>query len=191
MDVIQATRKFVETIHANDQTGHDVAHIERVVRLVKRLMENEPVDRTGLLLAAYLHDVEDHKLGRPKGLVKQHLASLDITEERASFVEALIDEVSFSKGMTPTTRESEILQDADRLDAIGAIGIARTFQFAGSRGTPLDVSEDSAIQHFQDKLLKLASMMHTKEAKRLAHSRHVFMERFYNQFHEEWDGMDT
>ena len=190
MDVIQATRKFVETIHANDQTGHDVAHIVRVVRLVERLMENEPVDRTGLLLAAYLHDVEDHKLGRPKGLVKQHLASLDITEERASFVEALIDEVSFSKGKMPTTRESEILQDADRLDAMGAIGIARTFQFAGSRGTPLDLSEDSAIQHFHDKLLKLASMMHTAKAKQLAMSRHAFMQQFLEQFHEEWDGVD-
>lgn len=191
MDVIQATREFIGTIHADDASGHDVAHITRVVRLAERLMEDEPVNRTVLLLSAYLHDVEDHKLGRPNGLVKQHLSSIDITEEQVDLVMTVIDEVSFSKGKMPTTRESEILQDADRLDAMGAIGIARTFQFAGSRGTPLDLSEDSAIQHFQDKLLKLASMMHTKEAKRLAHSRHVFMERFYNQFHEEWDGMDT
>ncbi|WP_214777513.1 HD domain-containing protein [Exiguobacterium sp. s22] len=190
MDVIQETRKFVETVHANDETGHDFAHIERVVRLVERLMEHEPVDRTGLLLAAYLHDVEDQKLGRPKGLVKQHLATLDITEAQIHFVEALIDQVSFSKGMTPTTRESEILQDADRLDAIGAIGIARTFQFAGSRGTPLDLSAESAIQHFHDKLLKLSSSMHTAKAQQLAMSRHAFMERFLEQFHEEWDGID-
>ena len=190
MDVIQETRKFVETVHANDETGHDFAHIERVVRLVERLMEHEPVNRSGLLLAAYLHDVEDHKLGRPKGLVKQHLATLDITEAQIHFVEALIDEVSFSKGMAPTTRESKILQDADRLDAIGAIGVARTFQFAGSRGTPLDLSAESAIQHFHDKLLKLASMMHTAKAKQLAMSRHAFMERFLEQFHEEWDGID-
>ena len=190
MDVIQATKAFVEQIHAEDNTGHDTAHIERVVRLVERLMEDEPVDETVLILAAYLHDVEDHKLGRPKGLVNQHVTSLEITEEQANLVLTLIDEVSFSKGIQPTTRESEILQDADRLDAIGAIGIARTFQYAGSRGTKLDLSGQSAIQHFQDKLLNLASRMHTAKAKQLAMSRHAFMERFLVQFHEEWDGED-
>ncbi len=190
MDVIQATREFIGTIHADDASGHDVAHITRVVRLVERLMEDEPVNRTVLLLSAYLHDVEDHKLGRPNGLVKQHLSSIDITEEQVDLVMTVIDEVSFSKGKMPTTRESEILQDADRLDAMGAIGIARTFQFAGSRGTPLDLSEDSAIQHFQDKLLMLASMMHTAKAKQLAMSRHAFMQQFLEQFHEEWDGVD-
>ena len=190
MDVIQATREFIGTIHADDASGHDVAHITRVVRLVERLMEDEPVNRTVLLLSAYLHDVEDHKLGRPNGLVKQHLSSIDITEEQVDLVMTVIDEVSFSKGKMPTTRESELLQDADRLDAMGAIGIARTFQFAGSRGTPLDLSEDSAIQHFQDKLLKLASMMHTAKAKQLAMSRHAFMQQFLEQFHEEWDGVD-
>ncbi|WP_214797932.1 MULTISPECIES: HD domain-containing protein [unclassified Exiguobacterium] len=191
MNVIQETKQFIETIHANDSSGHDVAHVERVVRLVERLMENEPVNRTVLLLAAYLHDVEDHKLGRPKGLVKQHLSSIDITDEQVNLVMAVIDEVSFSKGKTPTTRESEILQDADRLDAIGAIGTARTFQYAGSLGTPLDLAETSAVQHFQDKLLKLAGNMHTEKAKRLAMSRHTFMQRFLKQFHEEWDGIDT
>lgn len=190
MDVIQATREFIGTIHADDASGHDVAHITRVVRLVERLMEDEPVNRTVLLLSAYLHDVEDHKLGRPNGLVKQHLSSIDITEEQVDLVMAVIEEVSFSKGKTPTTRESEILQDADRLDAIGAIGIARTFQYAGSRKTPLDLSEESAIQHFHDKLLKLASMMHTAKAKELAMSRHAFMQQFLEQFHEEWDGVD-
>lgn len=191
MEMIQTTKQFVEQIHENDHSGHDSAHIERVVRLVERLMEDEPVDKTVLILAAYLHDVEDHKLGRPKGLVKQHLNAIDITEEQANLVLTLIDEVSFSKGREPTTRESEILQDADRLDAIGAIGIARTFQFAGSRGTPLDLSEESAIQHFHDKLLKLASMMHTAKAKQLAMSRHAFMQQFLEQFHEEWDGVDN
>ncbi|WP_214883239.1 MULTISPECIES: HD domain-containing protein [unclassified Exiguobacterium] len=190
MNVIQETKQFIETIHASDSSGHDVAHVERVVRLVERLMENEPVNRTVLLLSAYLHDVEDHKLGRPKGLVKQHLSSIDITEEQANLVMAVIDEVSFSKGKTPTTRESEILQDADRLDAIGAIGIARTFQYAGSLGTPLDLAETSAVQHFQDKLLKLSSSMHTAKAQQLAMSRHAFMEQFLEQFHEEWDGID-
>ncbi|WP_214794714.1 MULTISPECIES: HD domain-containing protein [unclassified Exiguobacterium] len=191
MEMIQTTKQFVEQIHENDHSGHDSAHIERVVRLVERLMEDEPVDKTVLILAAYLHDVEDHKLGRPKGLVKQHLNAIDITDEQANLVLTLIDEVSFSKGREPTTRESEILQDADRLDAIGAIGIARTFQFAGSRGTPLDLSEESAIQHFHDKLLKLAPMMHTAKAKQLAMSRHAFMQQFLEQFHEEWDGVDN
>lgn len=189
MDVIQATREFIGTIHADDASGHDVAHITRVVRLVERLMEDEPVNRTVLLLSAYLHDVEDHKLGRPNGLVKQHLSSIDITEEQVDLVMAVIDEVSFSKGNTPTSRESEILQDADRLDAMGAIGIARTFQFAGSRKTPLDLSEESAIQHFHDKLLKLASMMHTAKAKQIAMSRHAFMQQFLEQFHDLWIGV--
>ncbi|MBR2759381.1 MAG: metal-dependent phosphohydrolase, partial [Exiguobacterium sp.] len=104
MDVIQATREFIGTIHANDASGHDVAHITRVVRLVERLMEDEPVNRTVLLLSAYLHDVDDHKLGRPNGLVKQHLSSIDITEEQVELVMAVIDDVSFSKDKTPTTR---------------------------------------------------------------------------------------
>lgn len=190
-EAVEATHRFVANIHAGDHTGHDLAHIERVVRLAERISEDELVDGLVVTLAAFLHDVEDHKLGRPIGLVRRHLETLPITEGQRRHIATVIEEGSYSKGMAPSTRESAILQDADRLDAIGAIGIARTFQFAGSRGTELYDGERSAIAHFDDKLLKLADGMHTEQAKKMATSRHAFMLAFLKQFEDEWHGVDT
>lgn len=186
MSSLESTYEWIKSIHQADRTGHDVAHLERVQKLVRLLAKDEQVDEELLDLAAWLHDVEDRKLGRPPGLVKRHLESLGLTSDRIARVLTMIDETSFSKGLTPTSRESAILQDADRLDAIGAIGVARTFQYAGATAS----SMQSALRHFDDKLLHLADAMHTERAKRLATERHAFLLAFKHRFEAEWDGLD-
>lgn len=186
------TERYVATLHAGDYTGHDIAHLERVRRLATHLAEGEPVDRLVLTLAALLHDVEDEKLGREKGLVARHLDTLTLEPQQRTHVLIIIEETSFSKGRSPSSRESAILQDADRLDAIGAIGIARTFQFAGSRGSSLYGPDDpaSAVAHFSAKLLRLLDGMHTERAQQIAQERHAFMVSFLDRFEAEWTGQD-
>lgn len=192
IEAIQATERYVSKLHAGDHSGHDMAHLERVRRLAEYLAEGQPVDFPVVILAALLHDVEDEKLGRERGLVARHLETLAVDPQQRAHVLTIIDETSFSKGRPPSSLESAIIQDADRLDAIGAIGIARTFQFAGSRGTPLyDVDDPtSAVAHFNDKLLRLADGMHTERAKRIAQERHAFMVSFLDRFEAEWTGQD-
>ena len=186
------TERYVTKLHAGDHTGHDMTHLDRVRRLAMHLAEGEVVDGLALTLAALLHDVEDEKLGRDKGLVARHLDTLALDPEQRAHVLTMIEETSFSKGRSPSSRESAILQDADRLDAIGAIGIARTFQFAGSRGTALYDPNDatSAVAHFDDKLLRLADGMHTERARQIARERHAFMVSFLDRFEAEWTGQD-
>lgn len=189
--VLEAER-YVTKLHAGDHTGHDMAHLDRVRRLAMHLAEGEVVDGLALTLAALLHDVEDEKLGRDKGLVARHLDTLALDPEQRAHVLTMIEETSFSKGRSPSSRESAILQDADRLDAIGAIGIARTFQFAGARGNALHGEDDptSAVAHFEEKLLRLADQMHTERARRIARERHAFMVTFLDRFEAEWTGQD-
>ncbi|UTT44180.1 HD domain-containing protein [Exiguobacterium aurantiacum] len=186
------TERYVATLHAGDHTGHDMAHLERVRRLAIHLAEGEAVDGLVLTLAALLHDVEDEKLGREAGLVARHLDTLALDPDRREHVLTIIGETSFSKQTDPSTRESAILQDADRLDAIGAIGIARTFQFAGSRGSSLYGEHDptSAVAHFDAKLFRLANQMHTERARQIARERHAFMVTFLDRFEAEWTGQD-
>ncbi|WP_114166012.1 HD domain-containing protein [Exiguobacterium sp. TNDT2] len=186
------TERYVAMLHAGDHTGHDMAHLDRVRRLAMHLAEGEAVDGVVLMLAALLHDVEDEKLGREAGLVARHLDTLALDPDRRAHVLTIIGETSFSKQTDPSTRESAILQDADRLDAIGAIGIARTFQFAGSRGSSLYGENDptSAVAHFDAKLLRLADGMHTERARQIARERHAFMLTFLDRFEAEWTGQD-
>lgn len=189
---ILETEQYVAKLHADDNTGHDMAHLDRVRRMTTHLAEGEAVDGLALTLAALLHDVEDEKLGREKGLVARHLDTLPIDPEQRAHVLTMIEETAFSKGQSPSSRESAMLQDADRLDAIGAIGIARTFQFAGARGNSLHSEGDpkSAVTHFEEKLLRLANQMHTERAKRIAWDRHAFMVTFLDRFEAEWIGQD-
>ncbi|MCC5893229.1 HD domain-containing protein [Exiguobacterium sp.] len=188
-EAVAATERYVGSLHADDRTGHDVAHLERVRRLAETLAEREAVDPLVVTLSALLHDVEDAKLGRPSGLVERHLETFDISALQRRHVMTVVSETSFSKGCDPSSLESAIIQDADRLDAIGAIGIARTFQFAGSRGTAL-YGDASALAHFDEKLLKLADRMHTPRAKQIAAKRHAFLVSFHDRFKAEWTGED-
>ena len=123
-------------------------------------------------------------------MIKAFLESIQVENESIQKVLEIVSQVSFSKGNKPTTIEAEIVQDADRLDAIGAVGIARCFAYGGSVGNilynPYDNSKDaSSVQHFYDKLFKLKDLMNTESAKKIALRRHEYMESFIEEFYQE------
>lgn len=162
-------------------------------------------------MAALLHDIADEKLNpsQEAGLKKVHdfLASQELEREQTEQIMTIIANISFKGGKKSDqtlSLEGKIVQDADRLDAIGAIGIARTMAYSGNKGRPIhDPSmkprenltyedyrkgQDTAIMHFYEKLLKLKDLMNTAEGKRLAQGRHQFMLNYLEQFDAEWDG---
>lgn len=197
MDVLEEAKAFAKEIFAGDAGGHDFDHTMRVFGMATRIAEKEGADVVTVQLAALLHDVDDHKLSpetsegklRAAGYLHSHGVSMDT----ANHILKIIDTISFSAGKgAPETIEGKCVQDADRLDAMGAIGIARTFAFGGSRGRaihdPEGVDKTTSIQHFYDKLLLLKDRMNTETGKELARQRHEYMCRFLAQFYGEWDG---
>ncbi|WP_027409782.1 HD domain-containing protein [Anoxybacteroides tepidamans] len=208
--IIRETEQYVKSILERDSSGHDWWHIDRVRRLGCQLAQQEGANVFVVEMAALLHDVADEKIVGSEEigmrLVREWLARFPMgTEERESVIEA-ISTVSYKggNGKPPRTLEGKVVQDADRLDAIGAIGIARAFMYAGHRGhlmydPALSVREtmtkeeyrhgpSTAIHHFYEKLLKLKDLLHTESAKMLAVRRHQFMEQFLRQFYQEWNG---
>lgn len=200
----------VKELCQHDSSGHDWWHIQRVWNLAKAIGKKEDADMLLVELAALLHDVDDWKLNNDnhenlpnarKILLEQSVSS-DIVET----VITIINQVSF-KGAgvetKPTTTEAMVVQDADRLDAIGAIGVARTFAYGGYKNQPMHVpglepnlhsdfeaykkTRTSTINHFYEKLLLLKDRLNTKTAKELAIKRHQFMEQFLEQFYAEWN----
>ena len=160
----------------------------RVYRTALEIAESEPeADRFIISAAALLHDADDAKLFRTSdnANARRFLAGRDISPETLEEICRIINGVSFSKnaGRRPETMEGKIVQDADRLDALGAIGIARTFAYGGKHGRP---PEDS-IAHFHEKLLLLKELMNTETGREMAESRHAFMEKFL----EEWEKEET
>ncbi len=182
----QITKEAVEYIRAlfqGNADGHGFDHIVRVWRTALMIAQSEPCDPEIVSLAALLHDADDHKLFRTENNAnaRSFLAAHGAAPETSDRICEAINSVSFSKnrGKRPETAEGRIVQDADRLDAIGAVGIARTFAYGGTHGrTP----EDS-IAHFHEKLLLLKDMMNTQKAREIAEERHAFMEEFLR----EWD----
>ena len=198
---------------AQDKTGHDVQHLERVVANAQRLMvaESQPVKTSIVLAAAWLHDVIDDKVTSNPAQARREVAELLIQAgatlpERDTILE-IMDRQSFSKNLQEKqslSLEGQIVQDADRLDALGAIGIARTFYCGGSRGhdlyndlPPRDVSQlsqedyrqnQSSLAHFDEKLLKLADLMNTASGRALAQERTAFMRQYLAQFWAEIKG---
>jgi len=197
MDIIEEAKVFAKEIFAGDASGHDYDHTMRVFRMATHIAKEEGADLLTVQLAALLHDVDDHKLSPETSAGKlraaKFLHSHDIGVEKAAHILHIIDTVSFSanKGASETI-EGKCVQDADRLDAMGAIGIARTFAFGGSRGRrihdPEGVDKTTSIQHFYDKLLLLKDRMNTVSGKSMALRRHEYMCRFLEQFYGEWDG---
>ncbi|ASK63380.1 metal-dependent phosphohydrolase [Virgibacillus phasianinus] len=191
---LDAIRTYVHDLFQNDATGHDFYHMERVAQLAKTISMEEKADTFICEAAAWLHDVGDKKLFTNPGQAMDHLDEflIKINIERPT-IEQIYDttkDVSFSKGSIPTTIEGQIVQDADRLDAIGAIGIARTFAYGGAtnqliyqNGEP----ENTSVQHFYDKLLTIKDLMNTNYAKGLAKPRHAFLESYLKQFFREWE----
>lgn len=208
--VIQKTERFIESEFRLEGSGHDWFHVDRVRKMALRIGEEEKCDLFIVELAALLHDLDDWKLNNPEHQVgskaKKWLSSIEIEGDMISRVLGIIGEVSFKGAGVETpvkTIEAAIVQDADRLDAIGAIGIARTFAYGGNKNRLIyDPAIDPVmhndfeeyknnmaptINHFYEKLLLLKDRMNTNSAKIIAEERHNFMTEYLIRFYDEWD----
>ncbi|MFD2045819.1 HD domain-containing protein [Ornithinibacillus salinisoli] len=192
-DQLQKIERYVYQLFSDDSTGHDYFHMKRVARMTREISLSEAADEFICEAAAWLHDVGDKKLfantNKAIDEMNQFLKSIQLTEIQIEKIHQAIQDVSFSKGNIPKTLEGKIVQDADRLDAIGAIGIARTFAYGGANKQLIyhdEMKDHTSIQHFHDKLLKLKGLMHTPTAIRMAKERHVFLENYLQQFLNEW-----
>ena len=190
---LKEVRRYIRSVFQYDTTGHDFEHMRRVAQIAKKIAIEEGADPFICELAGWLHDIGDHKLftdpAQEVNKMNACLTSIDITEKQRKQLHDIIHTVSFSKGLIPETKEGKIAQDADRLDAIGAIGIARTFQFGGAHNQLIyhEKQQQTSIGHFYDKLLKIKDLIQTATAKEIATERHLFMEKFLEQFYKEWD----
>ncbi|MBM7584263.1 uncharacterized protein JOC86_000800 [Bacillus pakistanensis] len=210
-EAILLAENEVKSILEKDASGHDWHHIDRVRNLSLHIGRKEGIDDLYIIeLSALLHDVPDDKLHSSRiighKLLESILNQLNLTQLDKSKIINIIDSVSFKGGnqKTLTSIEAKIVRDADRLDAIGAIGIARTFAYGGSKGQSLynpELSvrknmtieeyrngETSSIHHFYEKLLTLKDSMCTNTGREIAEERHHYMEGFLKQFFNEWNG---
>jgi uncharacterized protein len=212
MHHIEQTVYFVKQQLQNAEGGHDWWHIERVWRLAKTIAQQEKVNLQVVELAALLHDIADSKFNNgdenigPK-TAAAFLKQIEVNEVTANHVINIIKNISYKGGKTQRTfssKELDVVQDADRLDAIGAIGIARTFNYGGFKNREiynptilpnLDMtkeeyknSEAPSINHFYEKLLLLKDLMNTETGKAIAKQRHNFMQNYLEQFYKEWNG---
>ena len=184
--LIEEAIAYIEELFSGNSGGHDIDHSLRVYKNAMNIAERESgADRRIVALAALLHDADDHKLFDTKNNenTRKFLRSRSVSEEQTDRICNVINAVSFSKnrGKVPDTIEGMIVQDADRLDAMGAIGIARTFAYGGEHGRSLKES----VQHFYDKLLLLKDEMNTETAKLIAERRHLFLEKYLAELREE------
>lgn len=184
--IITAAIDFIKGLFRGNSGGHDAEHSLRVYRNALRIAEGEPdCDMEIVALAALLHDADDHKLFHTENNAnaRSFLTAQKVDPEKIERICEAINAVSFSqnRGKRPETLEGKIVQDADRLDALGAIGIARTFAYGGEHGRSLDES----VAHFHEKLLLLKNELNTETARRLAEPRHAFLEWFLEEFEKE------
>jgi uncharacterized protein len=205
---ITALHKAVEEHFSADSSGHDWPHVRRVWRMANRLAQLEGADQYVTQLAALAHDLEDHKLDTTPR-IRQWLEGIGVPAGTVDTVYDICMAVSFKGALVPDAMpslEGRCVQDADRLDALGAIGIARTFAFGGSRGRTLYDPSDAgtlhssfeaykskstgSLNHFFEKLLLLKDRMHTPSALEIAIERHAYLEGFVQRFLSEWDGLD-
>lgn len=208
--IINDAIEYVRQVFKDDFSGHDFFHTLRVYKMATRIAQEENANLQVVQLAALLHDVDDVKLSpqthtnkdRAVAFLREHGAS----EEAILTICGIISEVSFrgKDSVSPKTIESKCVQDADRLDAIGAIGIARTFAFGGSHSQTMydptikpmsNMSErdyrnhvSTTFNHFYEKLFLLKDMMNTATAKQIAQERDSYMRGFVAEFLEEWEG---
>jgi uncharacterized protein len=210
--IIKNTEAFVKNALKDAEGGHDWFHILRVWNNAKLISKNENVDSFVVELGALLHDIADSKFYNgdetigPK-IAREFLESQRVDESIIVHIENIISNISFKGGNFKqqfNSPELEVIQDADRLDAIGAVGIARTFNYGGFKNRPLynpeitpnlnqskeayKNSEAPTINHFYEKLLLLKDRMNTVTGREIAANRHQYMEHFLNQFYDEWNG---
>tara|TARA_R110002050_G_scaffold293182_1_gene449431 strand:- start:104267 stop:104935 length:669 start_codon:yes stop_codon:yes gene_type:complete len=216
-DIIDKTKTFVKETLANAEGGHDWFHIERVYNNALLISKNESVDRFVVSLGALLHDIADSKFHDgdetvgPK-IAREFLFKLNVDSLVIEHVINIIENISFKSSLSSdktekfTSTELHVIQDADRLDAIGAIGIARCFNYGGFKNralynpdikTHLNMSKAEyknstapTINHFYEKLLLLKDKMNTKTGKQIANERHNYMLSFLEQFYKEWHGFN-
>lgn len=208
--IINKTKEFVKEKLYGEGSGHDWYHIERVYNLSKYLAKKENADFFIVEMTALLHDIDDWKFSSNNTTdtttTENFLKISGVTEEDLIKIIKIIKTMSFKGGVVDSSQdtiEGKVVQDADRLDAIGAIGIARTFAYGGSKNRviydpnikPINFnsldevksSDNHTINHFYEKLLKLKDRMNTKSAKEIAIARHKYMEEFLNEFYYEWN----
>lgn len=215
-DILIKLENEIKPLFKDDTTGHDLHHLKRVMNVALTIQKEEGGDRTVIAVSALLHDL--HRIMQSKSgnfftpkeslpAIRKILNKVEITESQKNRILHCIeyhDEYSFSEnGQTVNDIETLVLQDADNLDAIGAIGIARTFLFGGyykvKMWTPEysfdrktydeDKKDPSVIHHFHSKLIKLRDNMNTKTGKKMANERHNFMMLYLNEFFDEWKGI--
>ena len=211
MNIIDNAIAFVKQVFENDYSGHDFFHTLRVYKMATRIAEQESADLLTVQLAALLHDVDDIKLSPATHANKDRavafLREQGVSEEMIKSICEIIEEVSFrgTDSVAPRSIEGKCVQDADRLDAIGAIGIARTFAFGGNRNQAmydpdvkpaLNMSESqyhnhvsTTLNHFYEKLFLLKELLNTDTAKKIAKHRDEYMKDFVEEFLAEWDGI--
>lgn len=211
-DVLSKTEKFVRDKLKDDATGHDWWHVHRVRTVARRLAEKEKADVFVVELTALLHDIADWKfndgdLFECSRQARRFLEEVEVDETIIETVCRNIDRLSYKGAHVkdiPDTLEGKIVQDADRLDALGAIGIARTFAYGGNKNRSMHdpdeepvlhdsfeayrASNGSTINHFFEKLLLLKDRMNTRSAMEMARDRHAFLEEFLARFFAEWEG---
>jgi len=211
MTIQQQVKNAIREQFMDDATGHDWYHIQRVVNLAKYIQSKEGGDVEIIELAALLHDISDHKFNGGKldegGKVAfQLLIDFNYPEDRAEKVRYIVDNISFKGANTEAqmnSLEGRIVQDADRLDAIGAIGVGRTFAYGGHKGQAMHdpelpvqlhnsfqeyaTSKGTTINHFYEKLLLLKDRLNTKTAIEIGTKRHALMKQFLDDFLNEWN----
>ncbi len=212
IQVVNKTAAYAKKTLSGESSGHDWWHVKRVWETSKRIGKKEKADMFVVELAALLHDIADYKLNGgneeigPK-TAAVWLKSLGVDRETIEHITRIIRDLSFKGAKVKTemeTIEGEVVQDADRLDALGAIGIARTFAYGGKMGREIydpgtraklhksfkeyKNSNGPTINHFYEKLLLLKARMNTKTAKKMAGERDKFMRDFLKRFYKEWEG---
>ena len=210
--IIEKTYKYAKKTLEGEGSGHDWWHVYRVWQMAKKICKTENADMFIVELASLLHDIADYKLNGgdmeigPR-TAEKWLVSLGVDEKVVKHVKQIIKDINFKGGGVKDNIESiegKIVMDADRLDAIGAIGIARTFAYGGFKKRPIYDPEVNpilyrsfeeyknntppTITHFYEKLLLLKDRMNTKTAKKIAIERHGYMKTYLNRFYKEWDG---
>ena len=212
--IVIQTADFMKSELTGEGSGHDWWHVYRVWKNAVQIAKREDVDMFVVELAALLHDIADWKFNDGNEeigpqLAREWLESLNVEENEISNVCQIIQDISFKGSGVVTnmkTQEGKIVQDADRLDAMGAIGIGRAFAYGGSKGREMynpdlkpekhnsfeqyKKSQSSSINHFYEKLLLLKELMNTDTAKKIAEKRHVVMLNYLDDFLQEWEGIE-
>jgi uncharacterized protein len=208
--IIKKTLAYAKGKLAADCTGHDFWHIERVWKMSVYLAKKEKADLFVVQLAALLHDIADWKFNDEKmgaELSRRWLEKMRVAEPVIKQVCEIVSDISFKgAGVANEIKDIEgmVVQDADRLDALGAIGIARVFAYGGYKGIEIHDPEiklkfyktfsayknkrSTSINHFYEKLLLIKDRLNTKSAQKIARQRHLFMEQYLKEFYQEWDG---